>query len=110
MVRTFTGVEIGELGDRASLAIAWLRYTKGSKHGVESLAGELRGGTPLKTAARDLKPNTDDDIGRQLHVLYGQSSLGDRLSKVRLEMFADPVEPSRNLGAPDHKPAPRRGR
>ena len=66
-----------------------LGCAKGSKHGGESLAGEVRGGAPLKTAARDLKPNTDDDIGRQLHVLYGQSSLGNRLGKVRLEMFAN---------------------
>ena len=66
-----------------------LGCAKGSQHGVESLAGEVRGGAPLKTAARDLKPDADDDIGRQLHVLYGQSSLGDRLGKVRLEIFAN---------------------
>jgi integrase len=35
----------------------------------------------FKTAARDLKPNADDEIGRKLYVLYRQSSLVDRLGK-----------------------------
>jgi hypothetical protein len=70
------------------------------------LAGKVRRGAPLKTATRDLKPNADDDIGRQIYVLYGQSSLGDRLGKVCLEMFTDPVEPSRGFRASDYKPTP----
>jgi hypothetical protein len=65
-------------------AISRLRYAKGSQYGIESLVGELRRGTSVKTAARDLKPDTDDDIGRQLRVLYGQSSLSNRLGKVSL--------------------------
>jgi hypothetical protein len=84
-----------------------LGCAKGSKHGVESLAGELRRGAPLKTAARNLKPNTDDDICRQLHVLYAQSSLGERLGKIRLEIFTNAQdEPSWSLRASDHKPRP----
>ena len=79
---------------------------KGSKHGVESVAGQVRRGAPLKTAARNLKPNADDNIGRELYVLYGQSSLVDRLGKVCLEMFANPAERSRGFGASDHKPRP----
>ena len=82
-----------------------LGCTKGSKHGGESLAGEVRAGAPLKPAARDLKPDADDDICGQLHVLYGHSSLGNRLGKVRLEIFANPAERSRghcqtNLSGP----------
>ena len=83
-----------------------LGCAKGSKHGGESLAGEIRAGAPLKPAARDLKPDADNDICGQLHVLYGQSSLGNRLGKVRLEMFANASERSRDLGASDHKPSP----
>ena len=87
-----------------------LGCAKGSKHGGESLAGEVRGGAPLKTAARDLKPNTDDDIGRQLHVLYGQSSLGNRLGKVRLEMFANAGRSPPGLGRFGPQAGPRGGR
>jgi hypothetical protein len=94
------------LDDRAALATAWPRCTKGSQHGIASLAEKLRRGAPLKTAARDLKPNADDDIGRQLHVLYGQSSLGDRLGKVCLEIFANPADCSRSFDASDCKPTP----
>ena len=70
--------------DRASDISSLLGCAKGSKHGGESLAGDVRGGAPLNSAARNLKPNTDDDIGRQLRLVYGQSSLGNRLGEVRL--------------------------
>ena len=63
---------------------------------------------PLKMTARDLKPDADDDIGCQIHVLYGQSPLSDCLGEVCLEIFADAVEPSRDVGASDHKPSPER--
>jgi hypothetical protein len=43
------------------------------------VAGQVRGGAPLKTAARNLKPNADDNIGPELYVLYPQSFLVDRL-------------------------------
>jgi len=92
---------------RATAARSTGAHTKGSQRGVESLAGEVRRGAALKSAARDLKPNADDDIGRQLHVFYGQSSLGNRLGKVRLEILADALaELRRGLGASDHKPRP----
>ena len=100
------GTEIGDPGNQAAPAIIGLRHTKGSQYGVESLAGEVRGGGPLETAPHDLKPNAHDDICGQLHVLYAQSSLGHRFGKIRLEIFANPAERSRGLRAPDHKPRP----
>ena len=66
-----------------------IRCAKGSKHGGESLAGEVRAGAPLKRTARDLKPDADDDICGKLHVLYRHSSLGNasasdlRFSRIR---------------------------
>jgi hypothetical protein len=81
-------------------------YTKGSKHGVQSLPNEVWGGLPLETAPHDLKPNADDDICGQLHVLYAHSSLGDRFGKIRLEIFANPAECSRGIRASDNKPCP----
>ena len=56
---------------RASFAPIANRHTKDLQHSVESLAGEVRGGAPFKSAACDLKPNAQDDIGRQLYVFYG---------------------------------------
>jgi hypothetical protein len=63
-------------------------------------------GRRLKTAARDLNPNADDAIGRKLSVLYRQTSLVDRLGKVRLKMFANACQRCRDLNASHHKPTP----
>ena len=67
---------------------------------------EFRRDAPLKTTARGLKPIADGNICGQLHVLYGHSPLSNRLGKVRLEIFADPAERRRDLGASDHEAGP----
>ena len=63
---------------------------KRSKHGIEGLISQVRGGAPIESAPRDLKPNAHDDIGSQLHVHDGHTLLGDHLREVLLEMHANP--------------------
>ena len=78
-----------------------------SKHGVKSSADQVWRSPSLKSAARDLKPDTHDDVGRQLDVLYGQAPLSPRLAEVRLEMGANaPGILGRSLRTLDHEPRP----
>jgi hypothetical protein len=53
-----------------------LAHAKGSKNGIDNLAGKAWCGPSLKSSARDLEPDTDDDISAQFYILHVQAPLG----------------------------------
>ena len=59
-------------------SIAGLRRAKSPQHGIKP-SGHAPRLPRLKNTAHDLKPDAHDDVGRQLHVLYGQAPLSPRL-------------------------------
>ena len=69
-----------------------LQNTKASKDGVEGVARQVRSWPPLKSTARDLKPDTHDDVGSEFHILHAETSPGYRFSEIRFEIGANALE------------------
>jgi hypothetical protein len=87
----------------------WLRRAKGSKHSVDNLAGKVWCGPALESPARDLEPDTDDDISSQFYILNGQALLGLSLGKIGLEVGANAIsDAGGGLRALNDEPRPER--
>ena len=68
--------------------LAWLRNTEASKYRLKGLARQIRWRSPLKAAARDLKPDANDDIRSKINISYAQTPLDYGFRKIHLEIGA----------------------
>ena len=60
-------------GGATLLALSLLRHTQGTQQGSKGLVSQVRGWPPFESAASDLNPDADDNIGRQIRILCAQA-------------------------------------